>query len=62
MVEGLPSETPQTLRLKAGEFLRFAAEARVPAVAVELRTLATRYLERAAELERVAAARHSGNP
>jgi hypothetical protein len=49
---GAPADTPQTLRQKAREFTRLAAEARDPVVVLELRKLADEYEQQAAGLER----------
>jgi hypothetical protein len=51
---GTAADTPHSLRHKAREFLRLAAEARDPLVVVELRKLATEYEEQAGVLERQA--------
>ncbi|HYM03864.1 MAG TPA: hypothetical protein VET85_13015 [Stellaceae bacterium] len=44
-------DMPSTLRLKAAEFLRIAAEAHTPGIVPELKALAHRYLLVASELE-----------
>jgi hypothetical protein len=48
---GTAADTPSSLRAKAAEFLRLAAEHKNPAMIEELHQLALRYMERAKEIE-----------
>ena len=49
---GTPADTPGSLRVKAADFLRMAADSRDLQRNEEMRLLATLYLERARELEK----------
>lgn len=51
---GTSTDTPETLKLKAAEFLRLAAYAHTPLVQQDLRRFASLYLEAARKLEAVA--------
>jgi glycine cleavage system pyridoxal-binding protein P len=48
---GTAADTPSSLRAKAAEFLRLAAEHKDRTMIEELHQLARRYMERAKELE-----------
>jgi hypothetical protein len=48
---GTAADTPSSLRAKAAEFLRLAAEHKNPTMVEELDQLALRYMDRAKELE-----------
>jgi hypothetical protein len=53
---GTPADTSASLRRKAADFLRMASETHDPRLREEMRLLSTLYLERAAALEKKAAA------
>jgi hypothetical protein len=52
---GTVADTPSSLRAKAAEFLRLAAEHKNPTMVEELHQLALRYMDQAKELEASAA-------